>query len=132
MIKNIAVTVACMSMGLLGQVPLHTIMAQTAPAASTTTVEDLIWRIANSLGAMSILAWYFYRTQTRTIPEKDAQLQAERAAADVKVKATLDATTLEMQHERESHTATVMRLVEELKSEREARMAIIRQCDGKK
>jgi F0F1-type ATP synthase membrane subunit b/b' len=127
-------------MAAVGQIPLSTLLAQTN-AAPVSSTEDLFWRFANTVGAIGILAWYFYQTQTKTIPDKDKQIADERAssdakikatleATDVKIKATLDATQLEMQHERETHKASVDRLVDELRAERESRMEIIMKCKG--
>jgi hypothetical protein len=126
MIQHCVVTISCMMVAAVGQIPLSTLLAQSP--LHVTGTEDLFWKLLNTLGAMGILAWYFYQTQTKTIPDKDAQLQAERAACDVKVKATLDATTLEMKNERETHKESIDRLVDELKAEREARMLIIQKC----
>ena len=138
MIQHILVTSGCAGMMVLGQIPLHTLLAQT-PAPMPGVGEEFIWRISSSLGALAILAWYFYQTQTKTIPEKDSQLAAERMASDVKIKATLDAsdertkatleaTALERKYEREAHQASIERIVNDLREEREARMKIIEQC----
>jgi hypothetical protein len=110
-------------------VPLHTLLGQTASNVPVGGIEELIWRFGSSLGALGILAWYFYQTQTKTIPEKDKQIAEERAASDEKVKSVVASSTQEIRMERESHKNTVDQLVGELRSEREARMAIIRQCD---
>lgn len=152
MIQQVMVTVGCVGMAVLGQIPLSTLLAQSSSIPITGN-EDAFWKAANTLGAMAILGWYFFRTQTKTLPEKDAQLTAERAAFDAKVKATLDATALtvkatldasalEMKSEREAHKAIVDRILaehkevangtlSELREERNAHMEVIKQCGGK-
>ena len=113
MYQHVAVIFGCVSMAIAGQIPLNVLLAQTsAPPVSGSA--ELFWRVADTLGSMGILAWYFYRTQTKTIPEKDAQMKTER-----------DAATLERQSERQSHEAAVASVVGELRAEREARMKII-------
>jgi F0F1-type ATP synthase membrane subunit b/b' len=116
MIQSVAVTASCVGWALFSQIPLSVLLAQ-APATHATGGEELFWRSVNTLGAIGILAWYFYRTQTKTIPDKDAQITAEREASDAKLKTTLDA-----------HAATVTQLVAELKQEREERMTMVQQC----
>jgi F0F1-type ATP synthase membrane subunit b/b' len=122
---------------MMGQVPLSSLVGQTPVPVGGA--EDLFWRLGNTLGAIGILAWYFYQTQTKTIPEKDRQIAAERIATDTKIQATLEASKLEMQRDREAHAVavstlvsshqdTVEKLVDELRAEREARMAIIESC----
>lgn len=123
--QSTLVTVGCFLWGAAGQIPIHTLLAQEVPVGSGL---DIFWRVTNSLGAMAVLAWYFYWTQTKTIPDKEKQLQAERAASDAKIKATLDASTLEFQRQRDTHKASIDCLVDELKQEREARMFIIQHC----
>jgi hypothetical protein len=136
-LQHIMVAGGCATMALMGQVPLKVLLAQTG--TSTSSGEEFLWRAASSLGALGILAWYFYQTQTKTIPSKDAQIEAtrvakdleivaERTASDLKVKASIEAAAVEVRAERESHRMAVDKLVDELRMERESRMEIIRKC----
>lgn len=128
MLQHIAVTVSCAGMALVGQIPLSTLLAQTNTTPITSN-EDMFWRFANTLGALGILAWYFYQTQTKTIPGKDAQITAERIASDTKLDSAIKAAAVEMQAERVANKAIVDSLLTEARAEREARMVIIRSCE---
>jgi F0F1-type ATP synthase membrane subunit b/b' len=115
MVQHWIVTSGCVIMALAGQIPLSLIAQTTSMPVSGT--EEIFWRVGNTLGAMAILAWYFYRTQTVTIPEKDRQISLERAAAVEALK-----------QERADHKAGIDQLVSELREERNSRMEVIRQC----
>lgn len=119
MLQHVAVVSGCTLMAVLGNLPLKLLMAQTGNTPSTG--EDFLWRVTSTLGALGILAWYFYVTQTRTIPAKDAEIAAERKAADEKIK---DAHECAMK--------TVDKLCDELRQEREARMVMIRACEAQR
>lgn len=94
-------------------------LTSTDTSTTSADIQGLIESLAKSLGPLGILAWYLYRHETKTLPDKDAALAKaqEEYQADIDKARVLFSTNLD-------------KLMSQMQKQSDLILAVVQKCPG--